>query len=380
MSAQQTEEAQTAFLFKGGRRARLEAVDSGLADCPREFFYGYFELRDSGFPVTLIEEDEFNGEGDESAITRAATVLTHGAAGINAGFLVRAMRQGNLSLLNRYRVIVATTNNQGRALGLMRAVGRLKARVLLLAMGVLPRDASVVRRVLSRRLLREVALAPISLAEERYLQSALAPGQDMSFLPYGVDHRFWTPGPPANGAGGYVLSIGNDPRRDYATLAAAWRPDDPPLKVITRLPVPPSAGAIEVIAGDRNVPLLSDEDVRDVFRGARFVVLPLSQTIQPSGQSACMQAMACGKAVVISDIEGIWDRESVASGETCVLIPPGSVNGLRAAVDGLLREPDRAEAIGQRARAMIESSFTVDVMAARLKERLLDLLNRESPG
>ena len=143
--------------------------------------------------------------------------------------------------------------------------------------------------------------------------------------------------------------------------------------------MPPSRGALEIIAGDWSRQILSDAEVRDLFRGALFVILPLTDTIQPSGQSACLQAMACGKAVAISDIVGLFDRSALVDGETCVLMPPGSVSGLGERVEGLLGDSARAEAIGRRARAAVEEHFTIDIMAATLKQRLQSLLAAGPP-
>ena len=290
------------------------------------------------------------------------------------GLLARLWHPESLVLLNSSDIVVATTNNQGMALALLRRLGRLEARVLFIPMGVLPAGASPLRRAVTRRLLRGVSLAPLSRAEETYLVGALGPDQDVAYLPFGVDDKFWTPPPEGGSNGGYVLSIGNDPRRDYATLAAAWRPEYPPLKIVTRLPVPASDGTVEVVAGDWNRQILSDAEVRELFRGALFVVLPLTDTIQPSGQSACLQAMACGKAVVISDIAGLFDRGALADGETCVLAPPGSVADLGNRIEGLLGDGGRAQAIGRRARKAVEEHFTIDIMAAGLKQRLESLL------
>ena len=366
------------FLFKEGRRARLKGASAAARGQPREFFYGFMELEAAGLAASLIEEVDLGG-APEGLLSRAATPLTHAVAGINVGLLARLGRLESLTLLKPFEVVVATTNNQGMALAFLRRLGRLKARVLFIAMGVLPADASPLRRAVTRRLLRGVSLAPLSRAEETYLINALGPDQDIAYLPFGVDDRFWKPPSEGGSGGGYVLSIGNDPHRDYATLAASWRPEFPPLKIVTRLPVPASDGAVEVIAGDWNRQFLGDAEVRELFRGALFVVLPLTDTIQPSGQSACLQAMACGKAVVISDIAGLFDRGALVDGETCILTPPGSVAGLRERVEDLLGDTARAEAIGRRARAAVEEHFTVDIMAAGLKQRLESLLAAGPP-
>jgi len=361
-----------AFLFKEGRHARLTAGVPG----PREFFYGYTEIVKGDIPVSLIEESDLGGGLRPRWAERVATAATHTLAGLNAESMNRFLRRRGLSVLNRHRVVVATTNSQGLSLALARALGRLRSKVLLIAMGVVDPAAPALRTHICQRLLRHVAIAPVSKGEEQFLRQRLGPNQDIAYLPFGVDHRFWVPAAADHRQDDYVLSIGNDPRRDYPTLAEAWKPEFPALKIITRLPVPPSPGQIDVIAGDWNSPLLSDQEIRNLIQGARFVIVPLRQTIQPSGQSACLQAMACGKAVVLSDIDGLWDRDVMEDGATCLLVPPGSIEGLRTAVRSLIDNQGLARDIGVRARIVVENNLNLDIMASAMERRLNGLLER----
>jgi glycosyltransferase involved in cell wall biosynthesis len=97
---------------------------------------------------------------------------------------------------------------------------------------------------------------------------------------------------------------------------------------------------------------------------ARFVVLPIRDTVQPSGQSACLQAMACGKAVVLTDFGGLWNRELMKDQVTCILAgPPGSVSGIQHGVERLLENPLEIRRIGDQARAVVADKLTVDHMA-----------------
>lgn len=353
---------QIAFLFKGGRRARLESAEPG----PREFFYGFTEL--SG--ADLIEEDDLGVVTSSFWTNRPMEGFVARLTGLNTGSIARFSHPDALSRLNGYDAVVATTNSQGLALAFLRARGLLKTRVLFIPMGVLEPESLPWRRGLYKRLLRHLSLAPLSRSEAVFLKKCLGPGGDVEYLPFGVDLRFWAPANGNEGGGDYVLSIGNDWKRDYATLAAAWRPEYPLLKVVTNLPVPLSPGNVESIIGDWRKRLLSDEEVRSLFQNARFVVLPVRQTIQPSAQSACLQAMACGKAVVISDIKGLWDREVLVGGKACQLAPPGSVEGLRAAIEELLESPQRVNEMGRRGRQAVENHFNLDIMVNALKKRL----------
>ena len=215
-----------------------------------------------------------------------------------------------------------------------------------------------------RWILRGTRILSISRGEQEFLSHALGASVPVDYLPFGVDERFWQPG--GQGDDGYVLSIGNDPSRDYGTLVAAWQPEDPPLRIVTSLPVPGAPANVEIIRGDWRTQILSDEEIRHLYQRARFVVLPIRETLQPSGQSACLQAMACGKAVVFSDIQGLWDRQLMVHGDTLLLTRPGDPTDLRRAIDSLLASPVLVKRLGQNARRVVGEHLNVTMMAAQL--------------
>jgi glycosyltransferase involved in cell wall biosynthesis len=76
------------------------------------------------------------------------------------------------------------------------------------------------------------------------------------------------------------------------------------------------------------------------------------------------QAMACGLPVVASRIGGITEVVE-RPGEDGLLIPPGDVRALTDAVNRLLGDEAVRKAIGQAARARVETEYTVQRMAER---------------
>ena len=352
------------FLFKTGRSQRMEDQEQH----PTEFFYGYHQLAARGLPVTLLEEAALQLDR-RPTLTRLGGKLTP-LIGINVGVLRNLQTPAILAQLNRSAICVATTNTLGVHLALLRRLGRLQAPLLFLPMG-LYQSASALARTVLRWALATTKLAVISKGELAYLQAELGikPAQ-MRYLPFGVDQRFWTPAAtlrPETGQAPYVLSVGNDAQRDYATLVRAWQPQFPQLKIVTRLPVPqPLPANVEVIAGDWRQQLLSDEAMRTLFQQSLFVVLPIRPTPQPSGQSACLQAMACGKAVILSHIQGLWDAALMRDGENCLLPPPATVAALQAAISQLLANPGLATRLGQQAHTTVCTHLNVDKMADAL--------------
>ena len=84
-----------------------------------------------------------------------------------------------------------------------------------------------------------------------------------------------------------------------------------------------------------------------------------------------LEAMACGTAVVGSRTGGI--PEGVADGETGLLVPPGEPGPLAEALNTLLRDPDRAAAMGQAGRKRAVSEFGWPAIAAQTADLYAEL-------
>jgi glycosyltransferase involved in cell wall biosynthesis len=352
--------ASSAYLFRAGRRARLDAAG------PREFTYGYAELAAAGASVAMIDEAEL---GIDQAWPRALEAVASRIAalgGVHPRVLARlhAARER----LERFDCVFATTHTLGLAAAALHRTGRLSAKPFIFTMGLIEPETSAARIAWLRWLLRGTALAALSRAEADVLRARLGSGIEVLDFVFGVDLDFWTPSD--SGDDDVVLSIGNDWNRDFATLVEAWRPDFPPLTIITSLPVQTRKPNVNVERGDWRSQAITDTQLRARLRRARLVVVPLRNTLQPSGQSAAMQAMACGKAVVLSCNRGLWDRAQLERHRACSLVPPGDAAALSAAVAGLLADRDGARAMGMRARRMLEVEDVSSAAMARQVARL----------
>jgi glycosyltransferase involved in cell wall biosynthesis len=275
----------------------------------------------------------------------------------------------NVGVLRRARVVVSTVDSCGLPLALLKNLGLLRARLIYISQGLSDRVAAYgARRWLSRRyrnlLLGVDELVVLSGGARDSLATWLGvPADRIRVLPFGTDCEFWRNTALSGERGGRVISVGSDSGRDYPTLLAAAA--DLPLHIVTRQP----------LTLDRHPNLIhstnhSPIELRDIYSRAAFVVIPLLDRSQPSGQSATLQAMACGKAVIVTRTRGWWGEPFVRDGETCVLVPPGDVSALRAAMRRFWSEPELCRRIGQKARETVVSHFSEDQMAAAL-DRLI---------
>lgn len=217
------------------------------------------------------------------------------------------------------------------------------------------------------------------------------PAARLALIPYQVDTEFWVPSPVVEER--LVVSAGLE-YRDYPTLLSAV--DGMNAQVVigaasnwsrhafatTRLPLNVRVGSFDYHA------------LRDLYARAAVVVVPLVDVDNQAGITTILEAMAMGKAVVVTQSRGqtdiVEDRRGRERGvprprpislarvladangidlePNGFYVPPGDPGALRRAVDYLLEHPAERTHLGRSGRRLVEELFTVDDFAARMAE------------
>jgi len=364
-----------AFVHFPGRIARLEAARAGEA--PTEFLFGAVELERAGHHVVHHEVDPARVSGP---VTRRAIDLQAGAGRLPPHLSATVLAQTRLLLpaLRRADVVVATTTGTAVALAVWRKLGRLRRPLVGIVAGLVNRPWSRARRTTTLPLLRAmdaVLYGDGELARTLALHPSLAGRVHVDR--FGVDTGWWTP-ETSSVTGEGVLAIGNDGNRDWSTMLAAAPSIAAPLRIFTKHD-PPERLPDNVTwhAADWHRALLSDSDVRRLYRDAAVVVVPVRDVPQPSGQSVTLQAMACGRPVVLTETRGLWAPASLRDGENVAFVPPADPAALASAVSRLLADPELARSLGGAARAHVVADGGIEGYANRLLA-ICDLASRRS--
>ncbi len=88
---------------------------------------------------------------------------------------------------------------------------------------------------------------------------------------------------------------------------------------------------------------------------------------------AMLEAMACAKACVGTDIPGI--RDQIQHEHNGLLVPPEDAAALAAALQRLLDDPSLRQNLGQAARQTVEREYTIEIEAQRHSQLYAELLH-----
>jgi glycosyltransferase involved in cell wall biosynthesis len=207
----------------------------------------------------------------------------------------------------------------------------------------------------------------LSSSQMRAAENSSGGGGKATWIGYNIDTAFFDPAFASEGS--YVLSVGKDISRDYATLLQATASCAISLTICTRLKLDLAAsGLANISVVDRWLTL---EELRNVYGGAKFVVLPLKDVPHPGGITNLAEAMSMGKAVICSDSAGI--RDYLRHGENVIVVPPENPLALRDAICLLESDAGLRRKLGQNARKYAEEVFSDKAFGARIHDALAKL-------
>lgn len=97
------------------------------------------------------------------------------------------------------------------------------------------------------------------------------------------------------------------------------------------------------------------EDIANQYASANIVCLPSYREGLPKG---LVEAAACGRAVVTTDVPGC--RDAIESDITGLLVPVKDAKALADAIQTLIESPERRLQMGLAGRKLAQNSFTID--------------------
>lgn len=225
------------------------------------------------------------------------------------------------------------------------------------------------------------------------------PEERVTRLPYFADTRFWNRGaldpsnsrPPSEPLN-YICSVGLE-FRDYPTLVEAVR--DLPVRVRIAAASEwshhsPLTTHGRTLPENVHIRRYNSADLRRLYAGARFVVVPLVDVDNQAGITTLLEAMSMGKAVIVTRTRGQTDvvrgwqppnsrqvepvpgflnvpgiAETLGRLPTGYYVQPGDSEALRAAIQLLLANPDLTEELGRNARRVMEAYFSLEAFVRR---------------
>ncbi len=297
-----------------------------------------------------------------------------------------------LALCPRYDAVFADRETTGFALAALVTLMRHRPRLTMIGHLLSPPKKQVLCRGL--RLYRQIdCMAVHSSLQQRIAARTLGLRREqVALVPYQTDACFWAPRDvPAKNQ---ICSAGLE-YRDYSTMIEAVAGLDVEVVIAAASHWSKHRGVSSAEDVPTNVRVASFDyaGLRQLYAESLFVVVPLQDVENQAGITTILEAMAMGKAMIVSHTRGQtdvvrdrrrrdratperntqpdWARtlgasDDTAQGHTGIYVAPGDAEELRRAIAFLLEHPEQARIMGANGRRLIEEAMGLDQFVARL--------------
>jgi glycosyltransferase involved in cell wall biosynthesis len=267
----------------------------------------------------------------------------------------------------QYDLVISDLENVGMILALLFKLSRSRKRHVMICHGKVSSPWSIKFMKLfglSGHIDRFVCYGPrIAEILQRRMPSV---SSKVSVVYHPADHKFWK---PQDVEPERLISAAGMFYRDYPTLIEAVRDLDVSLHVAG---FSPWMAANHDGKASSNVPAnvtfgrMTPVQLRDLYARSLFVALPLTEANSQAGSLVVYEAMATGKAVVVTNTRGQQELKVVDEGVTGVYVKPGDVKEWRAVITRFLENPSEAIEMGNKARETVERGLNMDRWAEEL--------------
>jgi glycosyltransferase involved in cell wall biosynthesis len=311
----------------------------------------YFALQDR---LCAVIADYNTVDADRHPQVKLARKAGRDAALAMHGFLRR----------REFDVIFSNGENVSIPLAALFKTSRWRPGHVLIGHHLSPKKKKPFLRALHRQM---DAIFVYAATQRQYaIESLGIPADRIHLIPFHADARFYHPAPEAP-VENRISSAGLE-WRDYPTMIEAVRGLDVEVRLAAASPWSKHRNE----TADRELPpnvsarRYEYQELRELYASSRFVVVPLYDNDFQAGVTTLLEAMAMGKAVIVTQTEG--QRDVIRHGVNGIYVPPGDPRAMRAAITELLACPEKAAALGANARKTIETDMSLDLWAERIAE------------
>ncbi len=238
-------------------------------------------------------------------------------------------------------------------------------------------DNNTIRKKVTRKSLKQMHSMIFGYGELEGIKNTYKiRDNDIEVNLFGVDTAFWRPSKTSRVE--YVLSVGNDARRDFETLIkSALLLKKHKFIIITKINldkyhIPKN---VTVLKGSWQSNEIDDIELRKIYHHAACIVVPLKNTLQPSGQSVALQAMACGRPVILTKTEGLWENRNLGDGKNIRFVRAGDFDQLSEAISEIVGSNEIRNKLGKEGRRYVLKHARIEHFAERIEKRCHLMVN-----
>ena len=357
------------YVFGSGRIGKLK-LDYDIA---QEFFYGYQELSFKN-DCKIIEMR------DPNEVTKPVNNFVDKILRKLTKFPIYTkdiLSKNNWKILRKSEVIILTTDLLALSLIPYLIVLSLmkKVEIYVIVMGLFGRKSNnfIVK------IFQSIYLKILNSTINKYLFLGKGEMDDASlnypkfknkflFLPFSTDTVFWGKNDNNLENSSGILFIGNDGKRDYELVEQiAEKLQDIKFTFVTSQIKSTNCKNVNLINGTWANEKLTDQEIRDLYTKSRLTIIPLKESLQPSGQSVALQSIATGTPVVITKTSGFWDETNFSNNENIFFNHENTLNSWCDQINKIYDDTKKLKKVSKNGLHTVNNLYNLEIFTSELK-------------
>ena len=361
---------QITFVYQSGRKDRLNS--EGIF--PQEFFYGLDHFKNIFNKQEIIEFDN----REYRNIRYLISLFLEKISGLPF-FMQKIINLENYKIFKNSDVIVFT--NQRVAISTLPIVKYLNLyknnKKIVYVMGLF----NVVHKNKLKNFLRRFFIGVfvknfdhlifLSKGEYEFVKNNYSKySSKFSFIPFSVDTTFWQ-NEKEKKRSNQILFIGNDGKRDYdfaidlAKQLSNFQFTFVTNKILQSPDLPPN---IKLHNGSWHENLLTDSDIKNLYSSSYLTIIPLKESLQPSGQSVALQSMSCGTPVMITKTKGFWEIEKFEDRKNIFFVSKNEISIWESNIINFFQNYKNDKNLRQNIIRTIEENYSLEKFNSEIEK------------
>ncbi len=348
------------YIFKSGRLDRINQ-DYEYA---KEFFYSYSTMKNKNPNLRVIEDEE----GLNNWYIFVEKVLRKFNLPI---FYSKIINRENLNILKNSDVVFST--HPGLAMTISPFIKRFKnkknIKFITINSGIFTYiygediKNSFIKNIFIKSFLKNIDIIVFTSKTEHEVISKIFYEYSEKFVHklFSIDTEFWKSDPLKSKDKKDILFIGNNAMRDFKNVIEITKklPDKKFKIVSSHIDKNTLPNNVELIKGDWYNNVLSDFDIKKLYRDSKIVFLPVMDTLVASGQSVAMQSMASGTPVIISKTSGFWDFENFKNEENIFFVNDNNIESWVDQINKIYDDHELLDRVANNGQNLIIENFNL---------------------
>lgn len=193
-------------------------------------------------------------------------------------------------------------------------------------------------------------------------------------IPFGVDRSIWRSKFCEKDID--LLFVGNDGFRDYEFTSILINNLSHYRITVVSNEINKSDTKIvnencNILNGSWGSPEITDVQLAELYSRSKLTILPLKNSLQPSGQSVTLQSISCGTPVLITKTPGFWDNKNFRDNKNIYFLQKNEVEKWKMQIDKILKKyEENTEFMNKNLENLIEN-YTLEKFNSKLEKLII---------